>query len=118
MRSFTYLFKDIPALNDYLNSTDILDNAAASRSILIQIFSSLTDKEMFDSITDTLLKVMPDAVIVGSTSVGEIMYGLLQVGTTVLSISFFSETALHVTQIDKPAGNEKSAGENLIRSIV
>ena len=48
-------------------------------------------QKILGSINDELLKAIPDAIIFGSTSVGEIMHGLLQVGTTVLSISFFTK---------------------------
>lgn len=117
MRSLTYLVKDIPTLRDYLNCTDIRTNASISASILIQVFSSHMDKDVLESINDELLKAMPNAIIVGSTSVGEIVHGLLQVGTTVLSISFFDETVLKAIVIDKPAGRESAAGKKLMRSI-
>lgn len=42
--------------------------------------------------TDELLLEMHESVIVGSTSVGEIMHGLLSIGTVVLSVSFFEST--------------------------
>jgi len=48
-----------------------------SASILIQVFSSLSDRKILESINDELIKAIPDAIIFGSTSVGEIMHGLL-----------------------------------------
>jgi len=118
MRSLTYLVTSIPALKDYLNSTVIRENTSASKSILIQIFSSLSDKNMLDQVTDALLSFMPGAVIVGSTSVGEIIHGHLEIGTIVVSMSFFTDTVLNAIEIDEPSGREKAAGEELISRIV
>ena len=117
MKTIAYLFKDIMALRHYLDSTDIRTYTAASRAILIQVFSSMTDRDILERVTDALSKALPDAVIVGSTSVGEIMDGRLQVGTIVLSFSFFEETAVKAITIPAIAGSEREAGVGLMRQI-
>lgn len=118
MRSLTYLVTDIPALKEYLNSDDIQSSCVSSKSILIQIFSSITDREMLDRVTDALLSAMPEAVITGSTSVGEIMHGVLSIGTVILSMSFFEDTLVKAYTVEEPDGREISAGEELIGRIV
>ena len=117
MRNLTYLVKDIPTLRNYLDCTLVRGNVTTSGSVLIQVFSSLTDREILESITDELLNAIPSAVIVGSTSVGEIIHGQLQVGTTVLAFSFFDETVLKTIAIPNPSGNELEAGKRLVKEI-
>lgn len=116
MKTLTYLVKDIPALRSYLESPNIFANKN-SKSVLVQVFSSLTDREMLGRISDEIIKYIPKAVIVGSTSVGEIIHGQLQVGTTVLSFSFFDDTVLKPIAVPTPAGAEFEAGQNLMREI-
>jgi diguanylate cyclase (GGDEF)-like protein len=118
MRSLTYLVTDIPALKDYLGSDEICVSAASSKSVLIQIFPSVTERYLLDQVMDALLSVMPEAVIAGSTSVGEIMHGRLSIGTIVLSISFFDDTLVSAYTVDEPAGRETAAGEELMDRIV
>lgn len=118
MRTLTYLVTDIPTLRNYLKSREVCGYAASSKSILIQIFSSITEKDLLDQVTDSLLSSMPQAIIVGSTSVGEIMHGRLSIGTIVLSISFFDDTIVTAYVADEITGKEVAAGEELIGKIV
>lgn len=117
MKTLSYLFKDIFSLRDYLDSKDIRTNAAASESILIQVFSSITDRDILENVNSELLKAMPDAILVGSTSVGEILHGRLRFGTMVLSFSFFHETVLKTITIPASAGTELEMGKNCMREI-
>jgi len=117
MKNYTYQVEDISALNKYLNSKEIFDSFSSSKSVLIQIFSSNTDKIFLTNVVEELLFAMPKALIVGSTSVGEIVHGLLQVGTTVLSISFFDDTDLKVIILNEPSGREYEVGKELMNNI-
>lgn len=117
MKTFTHMVGTVQELRVYLGRDDIQSCAAKSKSTLVQVFSSLTDRKTLGNIVDEIERAIPDAVIVGSTSVGEIVHGLLQVGSTVLSISFFDDTIIGTSFIDDPKGNEKTAGKELIKNI-
>ncbi|HEX3017025.1 MAG TPA: GGDEF domain-containing protein [Caproicibacter sp.] len=116
MKNLTYLVKDIPALRAFLKS-QALDASEASKSVLVQVFSSLSERAILGRITDAITEYIPKAVIVGSTTVGEILHGQLQVGTVVLSFSFFDETVLKPFVIKNPIGTEFEAGKSLIKKI-
>lgn len=116
MKNLTYLVKDIPALRAFLKS-QALDASEASKSVLVQVFSSLSERAILGRITDAIKEYIPKAIIVGSTTVGEILHGQLQVGTVVLSFSFFDETVLKPFVIKNPIGTEFEAGKKLIRKI-
>lgn len=67
--------------------------------------------------TGKIRKTLPESVIVGSTSVGEILNGKLQVGTVLASFSFFEETELKAFALEVPVGNEADSGRRFIRSL-
>ena len=116
MKSLTFLIKDIPELRTFLES-QALQISKESRSVLVQVFSSLPEAEAIGRITDEIEKYIPKAVIVGSTTVGEIIHGQPRVGTVVLSLSFFDETILKTFVVTPSAGNEFETGRNLIKKI-
>jgi len=117
MKNFTYVVGTIPELRDYLNTGDIQLSVTKSKSVLIQVFSSLTEIKILEGIINEIFVAMPDAVIVGSTSVGEIVHGLLHVGSTVLSISFFDDTAIGTSIVDDLESGETLAGKELMKNI-
>lgn len=116
MKSLTYLVKDIPTLQAYLESPAVRD-AETSQSVFVQVFSSLSEKEILLPIIREIRRHIPKAVVVGSTTVGEIIHGQLQVGTVVLSFSFFDKTILQTFPVAVLPGKEFEAGENLMREI-
>jgi len=117
MKSFSYVVKDVLELRQYLMSSDIRTNAANSKTVLFQVFSSQTDMKKIRSITEVITEAFPDAIVVGSTSVGEIKDGLLHIGTTVLSISFFDDTIIKTIAVSCSQGDEYRTGQNLIHTI-
>jgi diguanylate cyclase (GGDEF)-like protein len=116
MKSLTYLFKDIPKLRTFLESHTLLFSQTA-KSILVQVFSSLPDRKVLGRITDEIREHIPKAVIVGSTTVGEIIDGQPKVRTVVLSFSFFDETVLKTFVVADLVGTEFEAGKNLMKEI-
>lgn len=116
MKSLTYLVRDIPTLRAFLKS-QALRSSEAAKSVLVQVFSSSPDKEILRRISNEISECIPKAVVVGSTTVGEIIYGQPRVRTIVLSFSFFNETVLKPFIICDPAGTEFEAGKNLIEKV-
>jgi len=46
-----------------------------SSSLLIQVFSAINDKSFISTLLSELIQLLPSAVIIGSTTDGEIMDG-------------------------------------------
>lgn len=116
MKSLTYLVNDIPTLRAFLES-QALQFSETAKSVLVQVFSSSPDRKILRCITDVISEYIPKAVIVGSTTVGEIIHGQPQVRTIVLSLSFFDETLLKPFVVADPAGAEFECGKNLMGKI-
>ncbi len=116
MKSITYLVGDIPTFRTYLEF-QILPVAEASKSVLVQVFSSRPEKKALGRIINEIEKYLPNALIVGSTTVGEIIHGQLKVRTVVVSFLFFNETLLMPFVISDPSGAEFEAGRSLMQKI-
>lgn len=112
-----FVVRDIVSLESFLGSPEVIRNAHDSSSILIQVFSSQKDERIFEKITETVLKLYPSAIIVGSTTAGEIVEGVLHTSTTVLSITFFKSTVIKLITVDSTPGKEFESGKDLIHTI-
>lgn len=64
--------------------------------MLIQVFSASTDKSFITMLLQEISELLPDAVIIGSTTDGEIMDGRVTSGEVVLNFTQFEQTTLKV----------------------
>jgi len=62
------------------------------QGILIQLFSGVMDKQLIQSILDVLVLNLPDAMLIGATTAGEIMDGVMSSSEIILSFSLFDAT--------------------------
>lgn len=63
-----------------------------SDSILIQFFSGIIDKKAMQPILDLLVESLPNATMIGATTAGEIMEGVMSSSRIILSFSLFEAT--------------------------
>ena len=117
MKNFQHVIQDINRLKDFLGSSEIRSHAQKSRSILIQVFSAQTDQQMIEGITDIIEEALPSAIVVGSTTAGEIAGGHLLIGQTVLSVTFFDTSSIKALSVSCAPGDEFQCGQYLDRAI-
>jgi PAS domain S-box-containing protein len=77
------------------------------RSSLIQLFSGILKHKKIQKILDKLAKDFPDAVIIGTTTAGEIIHGKMVEENIVISLSLFENTTLRASYT--PKINKKGA---------
>ncbi|MCK5110225.1 MAG: response regulator [Arcobacteraceae bacterium] len=83
----------------YLSQEDLKEfikhnNIEDSKSLLIQIFTSVNDKEFISNLNKEINDILPLAVIIGSTTDGEIKDGIVSTRQTVISFTAFTNTTL------------------------
>lgn len=117
MKNFYHVISDLNTLQRFLASPEICAASSAAKSSLVQIYSSQTSTTYIENIVDTISAVLPDAVIVGSTTVGEIAEGRLLIGTTILSIVFFETVTIKSFAATCAHGNEGETGRRMMRYI-
>ncbi len=88
-----------------------------SSSLLIQVFSASTDKNFISNLLSELTHFLPDAVIIGSTTDGEIMDGKVSSGKVVLSFTQFDKTILRVAAVEHKT-NGYHSGQYLAKELI
>ncbi len=81
-------------------------------SQLIQIFTSITNKEKLQKLLDKYSKKFPNSTIIGTTTAGEISHAKMFDNSTTISLSLFKKTKLktkYIKSIDKKAGEKLSS---------
>jgi hypothetical protein len=89
---------------------------SATNSILIQIFSGVVDADFLQKITRTIIEKLPQAVIIGTTTSGEILNAHMLDKSLVISLSLFDQTQLKSVHI---IGEESEAmGRKVAETII
>jgi len=117
MKNYIHTFRDINNLTSFLSNSEMQSDARGSKSILALIFSSQNNEKLLGEIIEIIEEKFPTAIIVGSTTVGEIAEGCLQLNSIVLSLSFFDSTLIKSISKSCSSGEELIAGEELIQNI-
>lgn len=117
MKHYTYLIENPSGLAEFLASKEIITEVAKAKSILVQIFSAQTVPAWIKCISEIITDNLPTAVLVGSTTVGEIIDGRTFMKSTVVSFSFFEFTALVPLLAECHENDEEIVGNTLGKSI-
>ncbi len=113
MKSVNTYYKTKEALKLFIDKHQIQN----SPSLLIQVFSAFTDRNFIVSLLSELTLFLPDAVIIGSTTDGEIMDGKVSSGKVVLSFTQFEKTTLRVAAVEHKT-NGFYSGEHLAKELI
>ena len=95
MKSINTYYSDLTALQSFIQAHKIEN----SPSLLIQVFTARNDKQFIEALLKELTSVLPKAVIIGSTTDGEIMDGRVSSDKTVLNFTLFEHTRLKTETI-------------------
>ena len=113
MKSINTYYTNKEELASFINNEKIQN----SSSLLIQVFSALNDKTFISTLLSELTLFLPDAVIIGSTTDGEIMDGKVSSGKVVLSFTQFEHTTLKSTAVAHQA-NGYHSGQYLANELI
>jgi len=84
------------------------------KSQLIQIFTSLTKQKKIKKLLFQITQDFPNAVVIGTTTAGEISHATIYENSTTLSISLFTQTKLSVAYSKK---TDKKNGKLIAKKI-
>ena len=111
-------------INCYYESKNKLEdfvanhNLKSEKNVLIQVFSSNLDKKVITDIKDELVEILPNAVIIGSTTDGEILDAKVTTDEIVLSVSIFDKSTLKSAYINKDELSDYDMGASLVKSLI
>ncbi|WP_303871855.1 GGDEF domain-containing protein [Acetobacterium wieringae] len=107
----------IETLKKWLQTEEIKNQTKRSLSVFVQIFSARSDPQWLAEIEAALRAVAPQAVIVGSSTMGEIGEGRLLTNTSVISVVFFEKTDVQGFLVDTENQDEAVVGKSLSQKI-
>jgi diguanylate cyclase (GGDEF)-like protein len=113
----SHVFEDMDGLDLELCHGAVAETAKAARSILVQVYSADCDPTFIRSVTDCICKRLPQSVVVGATTVGEIAQGRLLVKQTIIGFTFFDISGLMAVALPCQLGGEYEVGAELGRRI-
>ena len=112
MKTFNTYYTSQEKLKDFLSENKIED----SDSLLIQVFTSNNDEKYITSLSSYIDSILPMSFLVGSTTDGEIMDGLVSTQQTVISFTIFEKTSLEL-YVSSEFENYIDAGKNLAQNL-
>lgn len=117
MRHVSFAFNQLADLQGLLAAGDIRTDAARAASVLVQVYSANVQGRWVASVSECILAALPQAVVVGATTVGELAQGHSLTGQTVVGVTFFETTALGVFAMPCATGQEADVGAEIGRSV-
>jgi diguanylate cyclase (GGDEF)-like protein/PAS domain S-box-containing protein len=95
MKTFNTYYTNHKTLKNFIIENNIEDN----KSLLIQIFTSLRKKYQIQLLLDDVNSLFKNAIVIGSTTDGEIMNGLVSTNKSVINFTQFKKTKLKAVAI-------------------
>lgn len=114
MKQFNYELANIEGLKDIMLSDEIRSCSDYSTQF-IQLYSARNDQEWYKLLSAKIKGVFPSAVIVGASTVGEILEGKILTYSTLLLFSFFESTSLTLLSYECEPGNEEAVGNRILK---
>lgn len=91
MRLINHRYENLEQLETFIHKF-----IPSNGSLLIQLFSGVMDKTLIQPILETLVSHLPHAALIGSTTAGEIMDGVMSSSQIIISFSVFNATDVSV----------------------
>ncbi|BFU78617.1 hypothetical protein ALC152_18320 [Arcobacter sp. 15-2] len=113
MKTFTHEYSSKELLETFIKDNYITNY---NSDLLVQIFTSVNNKEYILYLRDELLSILPNAKIIGTTTNGEISMNGSLTHSTVISISVFEQTKI-VTTLVSTKTNSFDNGKELIETL-
>ena len=99
MKQFSFYLKDISGFDAWAQSFREACPQEA-RTVFVSVFSGWEDEAETAELLRRLAKMLPDAVLFGSTTAGEILSGYLSERTAILNFMFFDKTDVRLHAMD------------------
>ena len=96
MIQLNYTYDNKTDFNHFLKENGV---SSSSHKILIQMFTSILDEEKVKKQVKKILKILPNATLIGTSTAGEIIDGNMKEESSALSISIFEKTSIKSTYL-------------------
>lgn len=104
-------------IDSKLSAYNLEEKAEKARTIFVQIYTSVNEKEWLHDIAYNIKTILPSAVITGATTNGEVIRGFTTTEKTLLAFSFFQTSQVELLRFCCSGWEEYEMGEHIYRSI-
>lgn len=108
---------DNDGLKKFVADNRRLLSPGEGRSVLVQVFSGVCDANYSLAISRQIHELLPHAQIIGTTTSGEIMNGLVSGLKTVLSFSIFQHSDLKIVFAEKKGIDDYNLGRQIAGTV-
>lgn len=113
MEQRVHVVRNEVSFGAFLASDEVRGLAADCASCLAQVYSMPNDPALAVRIAAALEDALPGVLVVGASTVGEVAAGRTMTGSTLVVLSFFARTRLHVAAGPCAPGDELALGARL-----
>ncbi len=99
MKQFSFYLRDMAGFDAWAQSFHATCPQEA-RTVFVSVFSGWEDESETKMLLHRLSKMLPEAVIIGSTTAGEILSGYMSERTAVLNFMFFDKADVRLYTVD------------------
>ncbi len=113
METINTYYKNLTGLKNYIiDNQDLLLNTS-NVAVLVQVFSGICEDNYLRTISKQIRELIPGAQVIGTTTNGEIMNGLVSGLKTVLSFSVFRNSEIKAAFAQMEDGNAYELGRTI-----
>lgn len=117
MKTINVYYENFVGLAEFVDHHRDFLFSSHDSALLIQVFSGQGDRSFFAQLLAELKELVPHAVVLGTTTSGEIMNGKVSGLKTVLSFSSFARTRLNPVFFHKSDESDFELGQKIARKI-
>lgn len=117
MQTINTYYDDYVSLEKFVRNNNELLSASNTRAVMVQVFSGICDDIYLLSISKQIRELIPHAQVIGTTTSGEIMNGLVSGLKTVLSFSVFYHSDIKVVFAEKKDGDDYELGQSIATTL-
>ena len=117
MKQILIQYKFYESIEKQLEAVSAEYNSGKYKSILIHIYSGIYDEILLNKISLNIKNIIPDSLIVGTISAGEIMNARLMERGILISVMLFECTEIQKLRFDDVKDNEEKTGSSLRQRV-
>ncbi|SMD05180.1 sensor domain-containing diguanylate cyclase [Sporomusa malonica] len=117
MKTINTFYEDFNNLSEFVKNNRNILFSHENSAVLVQVFSGQCDQEFLERLLVEITELVPDALILGTTTSGEIMNGQVTGLKTVLSFSIFKQTILNAGFFPKENQNDFELGLEIASTL-
>ncbi|MDD3364359.1 MAG: FIST N-terminal domain-containing protein, partial [Syntrophomonas sp.] len=117
MQTINTYYEDFISLEKFVSKNREVLLASSNRSVLVQVFSGICDNNYLVAISKQIRLLIPSAQVIGTTTNGEIMNGLVSGLKVALSFSVFHHSNIKLAFAEKEDRNDYELGRSIATKL-